>query len=280
MRLLPLLIGILILFAVAPVCGQGDWSALVISEFVPNQVGDLETEWIELYNGTAGIINLRTYQLGDALVLRRISDTDLYLPAHGYIVLAQDPTRFLRYYTDFDGMLTAPMSWSILNNDGDTIRLAYQTTTIVDTVVYAGGFPDNRSWERFITSDGISYWGESFSPTGSTPGKPNTYFYPRTASIDIDITPNPFSPNGDGFEDVTVIKYNPPESDNFELTIYDISGRKIKTFFESDLALPGEITWDGRGDDGRVLDVGIYILYARIEGDVSMSSKRTVVLAR
>jgi flagellar hook assembly protein FlgD len=96
----------------------------------------------------------------------------------------------------------------------------------------------------------------------------------------LDVTPDPFSPNGDGFEDVTIIKYNPPEADRFEMAIYDLAGRKVKTFFEDDLSIPGEILWDGRGDDGRTLGIGIYILYAQTEGGTSAKTKRTVVIAR
>ncbi len=259
---------------------QAEFTGPIINEFVPNPVPGLETEWIELYNPTDQAVNLRFFRIGDATTMRVISNGDLKLEAGGYVVLAQDVTRFRQYYTDFEGIVVSPVGWPILNNDGDTIRLEYPSSSLVDTVVYDHGFPDNSSWERYIDSQGRSYWWESFSPTGSTPGKPNTYFYPRIPTIDLDVTPDPFSPNGDGFEDETTIKFNPPEADKFDLALYDLSGRKVKTFFESGLSLPGEIVWDGRGDDGRVLGVGIYVLYAQVEGGMSAKTKRTVVIAR
>lgn len=274
------LIAVLLILMSSVAHAQAEFTGPIINEFVPNPVPDLETEWIELYNPTDQAVNLHLYQIGDAQTLRVISTGNLMLPAGGYIVLAQDVTRFLRYYTNFDGTVVSPVGWPILNNDGDTIRLEYPTGIIGDTVIYDHGFADNRSWERYVDSEGRSYWGESFSPTGSTPGKPNTYFYPRIKTIDLEVTPDPFSPDGDGFEDETTIRFNPPEADRFELAIYDLSGRKVKTFFESSLALPGEIVWDGRGDDGRMLGVGIYVLYAQVEGGVSAKTKRTVVIAR
>lgn len=274
------LIAVLLVLTSSAVVAQAEFTGPIINEFVPNPVPGLETEWIELYNPADQAVNLRFFRIGDAQTMRVISNSDLKLEAGGYIVLAQDVTRFLQYYTDFDGIAVSPVGWPILNNDGDTIRLEYPSSSIVDTVVYDHGFPDNRSWERYIDGEGRSYWGESFSLTGSTPGKPNTYFYPRIATIDLDVTPDPFSPNGDGFEDETTIKFNPPEADKFDLALYDLSGRKVKTFFDGDLALPGEIVWDGRGDDGRTLGVGIYILYAHVEGGNACSTKRTVVIAR
>jgi len=263
-----------------PAAAQSSFTGPIINEFVSSPVYDLETEWIELYNPTTQPINLRLYRIGDAQTMRTISNMNLILPANGYVVLAQDVSRFRRYYTDFNGTVVSPVGWPILNNDGDTIRLEYPGGTIGDTVIYDGSFGNNRSWERYIDPEGKSLWGESFSSTGSTPGKRNQFFSPRIATIDLDVSPAPFSPNGDGCEDETTIKFNPPEADRFEMAIYDLAGRKVKTFFEDDLSIPGEILWDGRGDDGRTLGVGIYILYAQTEGGTSAKIKRTVVIAR
>jgi len=250
-----------------------------ISEFLPNPIGDLETEWIEVHNPSARIISLQSYLIGDANGYRVISDTALFVYAFEYIVMAQDRDRFLEYYPDFMGRVFEPVSWPILNNDGDIVKLGLGLATI-DSVIYDEGFPDNRSWERFIDADGVSHWGASFDTTGASPGRPNTYFVPRLETIDIGISPNPFSPNGDGRQDMTCISYNPPEADDFDLKIYDISGRLVKTIFEDSPAYPGEVCWDGRDDDGMKLPVGIYIVYAAIEGGASAATKTTVVIAR
>jgi len=253
----------------------------ILSEFVCNPMGDLETEWIELYNPAEYAVNLTQYKIGDALGLRTISDTGILLPSGGYIVLAENPARFLAFYKDFDGIVISPDGWQILNNyGGEVVRLADRSDLTIDSVCYEDGFPDNRSWERYIDPQGESHWGGSFSPNGSTPGKPNTFYYPRIKNIDLAAAPDPFSPDGDGFEDETVISYGMPEADEFELAIYDIAGRKVRTFFESGASIPGEIVWDGRGDDGRRLPIGIYIIYARVEGGVSKEGKKTVVIAR
>lgn len=277
---LGLIISFFLLFPASLSLGQIYFNGPILSEFLPNQTGDLETEWIELYNPTDFDVDLQEYKIGDELGWRDISDTALILPPNGYIILAQDMGRFLEYYSDFDGIITSSDGWQILNNDGDVVRLGDDFGHTIDSVVYDKGFTDNRSWERYIDAESGSFWGGSFDPAGSTPGFPNSYFYPRLGSIDLDISPDPFSPDGDGFEDVTTIKYNPPEAESFELAVYDISGRKVKTFLKNDVSIPGEITWDGRCDDGRRLPVGIYIVYARVKGETSMETKRTVVIAR
>jgi hypothetical protein len=261
--------------------GQITIIAPILSEFLPNQTGVLETEWIELYNPISSPVDLSRFSIGDALGLKDISDTTLLLDPGEYIVLADDAAKFLDYYIEFDGRVLSPNGWQILNNSGgDVVRLADTNDVIIDSVYYESGFADNRSWERYISADGVSYWGESFDPSGSTPGESNSYFYPRAASIELTVSPDPFSPDGDGFEDVTMIRYNPPEAETFELSVYDISGRRVKTFFESGLSIPGAVQWDGTGDNGRTLPVGIYILYARTEGRTMTETKKTIVIAR
>ncbi len=252
----------------------------LITEILPNQTGDLETEWIELYNPTGLAIDLQNYRIGDELGWRDISDTVLILPSQVYVVLAQDVSRFLEYYLDYEGTISAPVGWQILNNDGDRVRLADAFGVTIDSFIYDHSFPDNRSWERYIDNEGDSHWGGSFDPSGSTPGRENTFFYPRTASIDISVTPDPFSPDGNGFEDQTLISFNPPEGNSFELRVYDISGRNVRTFFDGRLPIPGEVLWDGRTDDGSELPAGIYILFARVAGEVEAATKKTIVIAR
>jgi len=270
-----------VMVSAAGVDAQLPENSPILSEFLCNQTGMLETEWIELYNPSLVTVDLRRYKIGDALALRAISDTSMPLGPGEYIILADDPERFLQFYTDFAGRVTSPRSWQVLNNDGgETLRLAYENGTVIDSFYYDHGFPDNRSWERYIDPDGETHWGGSYSPSGSTPGIANAYTGARTATIDLTVSPDPFSPDGDGFEDVTTISINLPEAETFDLAVYDLSGRKVKTMCESALAIPREIVWDGRGDDGRPLPVGIYVIYARVEGGVSMETKKTVVIAR
>ncbi len=264
-----------ILLCTAPSFSQSDANSLRLSEFVPNPSGELETEWVELVNNSLDAINLRLYQIGDELGLRNISDTDLFLFPNEYIILAQDVGQFVQFYPFINGAVLRPVGWQVLNNSGgETVRLADSVGEIIDSFYYESGFSDNRSWERFIDPNGVSYWGGSFAISGSTPGAINAYFYPRTASIDLVVSPDPFSPQLDSY---TTITYDPPESDRFDLAIYDISGRKIKDFFESSASIPGEVRWDGRDDSGQILPLGIYIIHARTD---NTEVKKTVVIAR
>ena len=54
----------------------------------------------------------------------------------------------------------------------------------------------------------------------------------------------------------------------------------LKTFLEDEICIPAEIRWNGRGDDGRRLPVGIYILYGSVDGETAVETKKTIVIAR
>lgn len=271
---------LIVLFVSSSAFGQILGESPLIWEFLPNPSSDLGCEWIELYNPTDQAIDLASYRIADKLTWHGLSDTANYLPPGGYIILVQNVSRFQAYYGNVAGLILSPDGWPILNNDGDVIRLGTKDGLVVDSLAYDEGFPDNRSWERCLDPEGNSFWGGSFDPSGSTPGVPNRFLCQRATGIDLSILPNPFSPDGDGFEDETVLHYNFPESESFDLAIYDLSGHKLKTLFDNVSGIPGEISWDGRGDDGRRLPVGIYIILAKIRGGICLEIRQTVVIAR
>lgn len=258
--------------------GQVAPNSLIISEFMPNPTGELETEWIELSNKSNTTLNLRDFQIGDELKLRTISDSDLFVYPNEFVILAQDVDRFNQYYPIFFGSVISPVGWQVLNNSGgETIKLGDSLGTVIDSFHYDASFSDNRSWERYIDSDGNTFWGASFAASGSTPGIANSFFFTRAQSIDLSVDPDPFSPQLDIY---TTIKYNLPESSEFDLAIYDLSGLKVKTFFDSAISAPGEVRWDGRDDNGEFLPIGIYIIYAKVDGQDQIETKKTVVIAR
>jgi hypothetical protein len=252
----------------------------LISEFLADPTAAVGSEWMEIYNPDVVTHDLSRFRVGDRLDLHPISDTALPIPPQGYMIIAEDDLSFRQYYPLVTCPVVSPADWAILNNDGDCIRIADNTGLVYDSVPYARTHDDNRSWERFIDLQGQSYWGESFSPTGSTPGAKNLFVFPRARAIALAVSPDPFSPDGDGFEDRTTIRYDLPEGDRFDLVIYDLSGQAVRHLCDEAPSFPGEITWDGRADDGRRLEVGIYVIFGRISGERAASAKTTVVIAR
>ncbi len=78
--------------------------------------------------------------------------------------------------------------------------------------------------------------------------------------------PNPFNP-------ITTINYQLSKQTNVVITIYDISGRKIRELV-NDNELPGykSVVWDSRDDYGQMVSAGVYFYHLKA-GEYSKSQK-------
>jgi flagellar hook assembly protein FlgD len=80
------------------------------------------------------------------------------------------------------------------------------------------------------------------------------------------VEPNPFSPNGDGTYDKTIITYFlGREADYVNIEFYDLEGRLVRRLvFQEATDFTGRtpITrdWDGTDQHGNVVPYGIYIM--------------------
>ena len=82
--------------------------------------------------------------------------------------------------------------------------------------------------------------------------------------------PNPFNAK-------TIISYHIPIMKNIQLSIYDISGRKIKQWsYLNQPAGSYKITWDGKNQTGNPIPSGVYI-YRMVAGEF-VESKKMVLL--
>jgi hypothetical protein len=90
------------------------------------------------------------------------------------------------------------------------------------------------------------------------------------------VAPRVFSPNGDGRNDVTVIRIDNPNGLPAGGTIYDVDGARVADLTPG--PAPGlSLLWDGRDDAGQAAEGGIY-LYQVTVGDRRATG--TVVVVR
>ena len=114
------------------------------------------------------------------------------------------------------------------------------------------------------------------------------------------IAPNSFTPNGDGVNDEFVIKEYVPGAANhvttpayhsyqYELTIYDRWGTvvqtknstKIKTIrgcANNGFLTQGEIKWDGKDNNGKLVQIGVYVYQLKLWNCVAPQGKSPSVL--
>ncbi|MDO9026734.1 MAG: gliding motility-associated C-terminal domain-containing protein, partial [bacterium] len=121
---------------------------------------------------------------------------------------------------------------------------------------------------------------------GSTPGAQNSIYIEKLgSSADLSISPNPFSPDGDGFEDHVLIGLDFAWTRAVvNIKIFDRLGRLVKNLAEQQsFGASGTVVWDGRDGGNRVCPMGVYIvlLEARdANGSGSVKKKQTVALAK
>lgn len=92
----------------------------------------------------------------------------------------------------------------------------------------------------------------------------------------VQLSPNPFSPNGDGLYDELNITYVlPDDTESVIVEVFDKRGERLRTlqFFASE-GVTGRtlgLSWDGRDDSGRDVPRGIYIV--RVEAVDSQDNR-------
>ncbi|MCX7610207.1 MAG: hypothetical protein N2043_01290 [Ignavibacterium sp.] len=106
---------------------------------------------------------------------------------------------------------------------------------------------------------------------------------PPRLIIDFKIEPNPFTPNGDGLNDITTLSFflaNIGEPKNLvggeirtlKILVYDLQGRLVKEIYNLKSGAAAFIsqnafTWDGRDQSGKLVKPGPYIIQVVVEAD-------------
>jgi len=252
----------------------GTKGELVINEIMYNP-GAGNNEFIEFYNKSSGDVNVGGWKIsdenGNSLTL---SQTSMLIQPGSYFLLAADSSVIENYGLSGNNLSVLNISSLGLSNSGELIHLTDFFGSTVDSVYYSDkwnneNFTDtkNKSLERInptIDGNDKNNWSTSVNSSGATPGKKNSIFTEklRTQS-NISISPNPFSPDNDGFEDFTIISYNLTQPiAQVKIKIYDGKGRLVRTL-ENNLASgsSGSIIFDGLDEEKNPLRMGIYIVY-------------------
>ncbi|MEX0719853.1 MAG: lamin tail domain-containing protein [Balneolaceae bacterium] len=275
-----------------------------------------QTEYLELYNRADYAISLEGFFLHDepdenneVRSIFPVSSQFKWIPPKEYVLIYSENTattfaesQLAKYFKaeDRDEHFSIWINRSSLSlaSSGDAIYLADSSGTIIDSVFYDESWqnPNLHSTKGIALeridpdgpSDDNSNWSSSTNISGGTPGWQNSIFQQAGAgplNTGITFTPNPFSPDDDGFDDILFINYKLDESDYLlRIRIFDRYGREVRELTDGKPAgFEGSLIWDGLTDSRRKNRVGIYIVlfeaYNSANGK-NVTFKETVVLAR
>jgi len=264
---------------------------MVINEIMFDPDDD-QPEWIELLNRSPHEIDLTgwTIETADSTRRRALVTSAAYIKTGVHMIVTSDTTLFDDRYDLEDVYIFRPQgAWPVLLNNGTKISLRDHTGSIIDHLSYKGAWSisKGRSIERIHPDMPSSFegtWGPSSSEQGATPGRRNTLFTDNIVNtLEVEIMPNPFSPDGDGHEDEVQFIFNLPSSRSvIRVSLFDIQGRKIRTIAaERQVGNRWKFVWDGRNDSGHVARIGPYILFIEYQDPANglyRSRKEVVVL--
>lgn len=258
-------------------------------------------DFVEIYNRSNKVIDLKTLTLSqydtinNVLTSIKTISTDGYLlfPSE-YLVLSVNGTAVKTQYntTNPNAFLDLPLMIS-MNISGGTVCIARQDT-VIDLLKYY----DNMHFALLNDTKGVSLeridferptqdrtnWHSAAEAAGfATPGYKNSQYNDAGETDDaIQITPEIFSPDEDGYNDIVNINYHfdaPGYVAN--VMIYDSKGRMIKNLIRNELlGTKGTFSWDGVTDEREKARIGIYILFVEIfdlNGNVKHYKKTCVV---
>jgi len=249
-----------------------------------------EVEWVEFYNRSNQAVDLSTWRWRDADAdsFNMLPDSTAILAPGAFALFAAGRNIA---NAEPSANVIVPKNWLTLNNDRETLVLADFHGHAQDSLSFSQhwGGDTGLSLERInpnLTSNDSSNWSSSVATTGSTPGKRNsifTEFVPSQATIAV--SPQPFSPDGDGHDDFVMIQFQVPATTaTAQVKIFDVRGRLVHQLLNNTpVGATHEVLWNGRDETRRLLPMGIYIVYLQAiqaSGGVLVEARTTLVLAR
>ncbi len=255
-----------------------------------------EPEWVEIVNPTENPVLLTGWTFSDSKTTVEFCPDSISLNPDEYALIVSDSTEFRECWPYVTCRLFQPPDWPALNNTtqqgetwADELSLCDSLGIIVDYVPYDDDWGGGRgiSLEKLdVLLQGFDRENWVSCDSTGTPGEPNTCTGSSgTADGDLlEFSPNPFSPDNDGRDDILAIAMN-PGSGLYEitLTIYNIQGKPVRELMRDIESESCIIEWDGTTDDGSRLPVGRYIIYLsarEVSGSDFFETCAVVILAR
>jgi hypothetical protein len=241
-------------------------------------------EYVEVYNKSEKVLDLSnlifttrksdgTFNAGNKIPLQTI-----ILP-HAYLVLSENADSLRNYHhVPLESMIIT-MPWTSLNNtSSDLVLLNEAKDTVYDELIY------DTKWHNMLIKNtkGVALekinpsleaqdpqsWHSASSETNyGTPGYKNSQFRDlqseENSSRQVWVDPEAFSPDNDGQSDVCFIRYK-TEMNGYaaNVLILNPAGVKVRQLASNILlSTEGFLTWDGLTDQGKNVNVGIYVLY-------------------
>jgi hypothetical protein len=263
-------------------------------------------DYVELYNNTNKTFDLSTLMLGvikesfpnpaDTTLKEITADSRLFLPKT-YVLLSTNSEIVSQQYDCPTDNFVQMASFPSYANAGGTAILMNKGGTMVDQMV----FSEKMHYPLLKVTKGVALERVSFDQPSldadnwhsaaervhfGTPGYENSMMQSAEPSNDeISISPEIFSPDGDGFDDACFINYRFDEAGyTMNTYIFNVAGQLIRHLVKGELVgQEGSTLWNGLDNNGNRVPVGVYVVVTEVfnfSGKVKQFKNAVVVGTR
>lgn len=281
-------------------------SSIQISDIIINEIlFNPKTggyDYVEIYNNTQKIFDLKELRLANAddsdslqIIYSVSPDSYLFFPGQ-YEVLTENPDWVKQNYFAQNPDWFINTSMPSYNDDEGRVILLNTENERIDELHYSDEWhfplisnPEGVSLERIDpnrpTQDSMN-WHSAASTVGyGTPTYKNSQFSEPNTGDEITLSPQVFSPDQDGYNDVLNIAYQFDQAGyTANVKIFDAQGREVRNLIRNALlSQSGAFTWDGvteRGDKARVGSYIVFVEVFNLKGEVKRYKKVCVAATK
>ena len=282
---------------------EADGGDVVINEILFDPISPA-ADYVELYNNSDKVFNISDFKLGVVktsfpnppdTTIKEITSEHRQLFPRQYLLLTTTPDVIgAQYECSTENFITMKAFPSYPNN-GAGVLLFYDNK-VIDFMDYS----EDLHYPLLTETKGVALervnpesssadpenWHSAAAPLYGTPGYKNSVYIENTDNDDsVEITPEVFSPDGDGYNDVTTINLSVFENDyTAKIMIFDSQGKYVKNLVPGQsIASQNRFIWNGLDENGRIVPAGIYIVFIEmfdIQGDIKRFKKAVVVACK
>ena len=276
---------------------------VVINELLFDPISPA-ADYVELYNKSDKILNINELKLGmikesfpnpPDTTIKVITTEHRQLLPQQYVLLTTTPDEIGRQYECSTRNFISMSSFPSYPNSGAAAVL-YFRDTVIDVMRYS----DDSHYPLLTETKGVALervspdissldpenWHSAAAPLYGTPGYRNSVFIDsqeNTAAVEM--IPPVFSPDGDGFNDVTTINLSDFDVGyTAKITVFDSQGHFVRDLVNcQNIANQSRFVWNGCDDNGRVVPAGIYVVFVEVfdtQGHIKRFKKAVVVAVK
>lgn len=244
-------------------------------------------DYVELYNPTDKTFDLSELMLGvvketfpnpaDTTLKEITSDSRLLLP-QSYVLLSTNSQIVGQQYDCATDNFVQMESFPSYANAGGTVVVMSKSGVVIDYMY----FSEKMHYPLLKVTKGVALERVSFNQPSmdannwhsaaesvhfGTPGYANSMMQSAEPSEDaVSVSPEVFSPDGDGFDDDCFINYHFDEAGyTMNVYIFNVAGQLIKHLAKGELVgQEGSVIWNGTDNNNNRVPIGVYVVITEV----------------